>query len=111
MNEIFKNMKQSMDRFFGTEPKMMVRSTDPDTSIDAAEKVDSTTLEQKVYEVIAKYPDGCIADDVMTHFPNHGVQTISPRFAPLIRKGFIEDTGERRKSNTGHSQRVLKVIK
>jgi len=111
MNEIFKNMKQSMDRFFGTEPKMMVRTTDPDTSIDAAEKVDSTKLEQLVYEAIAKHPDGCTSEELMAHFPNHGVQTISPRFAPLIRKGFIEDTGERRRSSTGRSQRVMKVIK
>jgi len=111
MNDIFNNMKQSIERFFGSEPKMMVRTTDPDTSMNAAEKVDSTKLEQQVYEVIAKYPDGCISEQVMTHFPNHGVQTISPRFAPLIRKGFIEDTGERRKSSLGHSQRVMKVIK
>jgi hypothetical protein len=111
MNDIFNNMKQSIERFFGSEPKMMVRTTDPDTSMDAAEKVDSTKLEQQVYEVIAKYPDGCISEEVMTHFPNHGVQTISPRFAPLIRKGFIEDTGERRRASTGHTQRVMKVIK
>ncbi len=111
MNDIFKNMKQSMERFFGSEPKMMVRTTDPDTSMNAAEKVDSTKLEHQVYEVIAKYPDGCISEEVMTHFPNHGVQTISPRFAPLIRKGFIEDTGERRRASTGHTQRVMKVIK
>ena len=111
MNEIFKNMKQSMDRFFGTEPKMMVRTTDPDTSMEAAEKVDSTKLEQLVYEVIAKHPDGCTSEELMAHFPNHGVQTISPRFAPLIRKGFIEDTGERRRSSTGRSQRVMRVIK
>jgi hypothetical protein len=111
MNDIFNNMKQSIERFFGSEPKMMVRTTDPDTSMDAAEKVDSTKLEQQVYEVIAKYPDGCIAEEVMSHFPNHGIQTISPRYAPLIRKGFIEDTGERRKASTGHSQRVMKVIK
>jgi len=104
-------IKKSMERFFGTEPKMMVRTTDPDTSMDAAEKVDSTTLEQQVYEVIAKYPNGCISDEILEHFPDRGVQTISPRYAPLIRKGFIEDTGERRKSSTGHSQRVLKVIK
>jgi len=62
-------------------------------------------------EAISKYPNGCISDELMVHFPNHGVQTISPRFAPLIRKGFIEDTGERRKSSSGRSQRVMKVIK
>jgi hypothetical protein len=103
--------KDTFNRLFGSEPKMMVRTTDPDTSMDAADRVDSTTLEQQVYEVIAKHPDGCIAEEVMSHFPNHGVQTISPRFAPLLRKGLIEDTGERRKAATGHSQRVLKAIK
>ena len=108
---IFDNMKQSMERFFGTEPFKMVRKDDPETSMDAAEKVDSTTLERQVYEVIAKHPDGCIAEEVMSHFPNHGIQTISPRFAPLLRKGLIEDTGKRRKAFTGHSQRVLKAIK
>jgi len=111
MSEFLKNMKQSVDKFFGSEPKMMVRTTDPDTSMDAAEKVDSTKLEQMVYEAISKYPNGCTSDELMVHFPNHGVQTISPRFAPLIRKGFIEDTGERRKSSSGRSQRVMKVIK
>ena len=100
-----------MERFFGSQPKMMVRTTDPETSLEAAEKVNSKKLEEMVYEVIAKYPDGCIADEIQAHFPNHGVQTISPRYAPLIRKGFIEDTGERRKGVSGHSQRVLKVIK
>jgi hypothetical protein len=111
MRDIFNNMKDSMERFFGTEPFKLVRKDDPDTSMDAAEKVDSTTLERQVYEVIAKHPDGCIAEEVMSHFPNHGVQTISPRFAPLLRKGLIEDTGKRRKASTGHSQRVLKAIK
>jgi len=111
MRDLFNNMKDSMDRFFGTEPFKLVRTTDPDTSMDAAEKIDSTTLEQQVYEVIAMYPNGCISDEILEHFPDRGVQTISPRYAPLIRKGFIEDTGERRKSITGHSQRVLKAIK
>jgi len=111
MRDLFNNMKDSMDRFFGTEPFKLVRTTDPDTSMDAAEKIDSTTLEQQVYEVIAMYPNGCISDEILEHFPSRGVQTISPRYAPLIRKGFIEDTGERRKSITGHSQRVLKAIK
>ena len=96
---------------FGTEPKFMVRASDPITSYEAAVLVDSTKLEQLVYEAIAKYPNGCIADEIQTHFPNHGVQTISPRFAPLIRKGFIEDTGEKRKGNSGRYQRVLKVVK
>jgi hypothetical protein len=78
--------------------------------MDAAESIDSTKLEQMVYEVIAMYPNGCTSDEVLKHFPHHGVQTISPRFAPLIRKGFIEDTGEKRKASSGRSQRVMKAI-
>lgn len=104
-------IKTLFDKIFGTEPKFMVRANDPITSIEAAEQVDSTKLESMVYEVIAKHPNGCTSDEVMAHFPNHGVQTISPRYAPLIRKGLIEDTGEKRKGKSGKSQRVLRVIK
>jgi hypothetical protein len=104
LNKVFQSI-------FGTEPKFMVRAADPITSIEAAEVIDATKLEQMVYEVIAKYPNGCTSDEVMAHFPSHGVQTISPRFAPLLRKGLIEDTGEKRKARSGRSQRVMKVIK
>jgi hypothetical protein len=40
--------------------------------------------------------------------PEHGVQTISPRYAKLIKKGFIEDTGEQRKGAAGRMQRVMR---
>lgn len=93
---------------FGTNPKKMARNTDPDTSHDAAEKVDTARLERMVYEVICMYPNGCTSDQIMRHFPKHGVQTISPRYAPLLRKGLIYDTGERRPGNLGRQQRVLK---
>jgi hypothetical protein len=104
LNKIFENI-------FGTEPKFMVRATDPITSIEAAETVDSTKLEQMVYEAIAKYPNGCIADDVERELAHIRSHSITPRFAQLIRKGFIEDTGEKRKAASGRSQRVVKVIK
>ena len=95
---------------FGTDPKEMARTKDPDTSHEAAEKIDSAKLERLVFEVIARNPNGMTSDDAMRHFPDHGVQTISPRFAPLIRKGLIEDTGERRKAASGRSQRVMKAV-
>lgn len=95
---------------FGTHPEKMARNSDPDTSQEAAEKVDSAKLEKMVYEVICMYPFGCTSDQIMKHFPKHGVQTISPRYAPLIRKGLIYDTGERRPGNLGRQQRVLKKV-
>jgi hypothetical protein len=104
-------IKNLFNRIFGTQPKFMVRASDPITSIEAAEQVDSMKLESMVYEVLAKHPSGLISDEIMTHFPNHGIQTISPRYAPLIRKGFIEDSGEKRLAKSGKYQRVLRVVK
>lgn len=85
------------------------RSTDPDTSHAAAETIDTTELERIVYEVIKQFPNGCIGDDVVRMLPQFGVQTVSPRYAPLLRKGWIIDTGERRKARSGRSQRVMKA--
>ena len=105
-------MKQTsfFERIFGTHPKEMARTEDADTSHQAAEKIDSTKLEQMVYEVIAKHPNGCTSDEIMKYFPGHGVQTISPRYAPLLRKGYIYDTGERKQGSSGRSQRVMKIV-
>jgi hypothetical protein len=97
--------------FFGTSKQKMARRKDPDTSHKAAEKVDSASLERMVYEVIAQFPDGCISDDVVMALPGYGVQTLTPRFSPLLKKGFIVDTGERRVGKAGKQQRVMKVIK
>jgi hypothetical protein len=88
----------------------MARNTDPETSHDAAESIDTTALEQIVYEVIKQFPNGCIGDDVVKMLPEFGIQTISPRYAPLIRKGWVVDTGEKRQARSGRSQRVMKVI-
>lgn len=88
----------------------LARNTDPDTSHDAADSIDTTVLERIVYEVIKTFPNGCIGDDVVRALPQFGIQTISPRYAPLIRKGWVVDTGEKRKARSGRSQRVMKVI-
>lgn len=86
------------------------RNTDPETSHEAAESLDTTELERIVYEVIKMFPNGCIGDDVVRMLPGFGIQTISPRYAPLLRKGWIVDTGEKRKARSGRSQRVMKAI-
>jgi hypothetical protein len=90
-------------------PNAMARATDPDTSREAAESVDSVQMERIVLEAIAQFPNGCIADELERVLPGYRWNTITPRFAPLIRKGLIYDTGERRKARSGRSQRVLRV--
>lgn len=105
------NTGDLFDQIFGTNPNLLVRNTDPDTSHQAALVVDTSKLEALVYEVIAKYPNGCIADDVERELAYLRSHSITPRFAPLIRKGFIYDTGERRRAASGRNQRIVKIVK
>ena len=108
MRDLFDNMKESMDRFFGTEPFKLVRKEDPITSHEAAQTVDSTKLEQIVYEAIKGFPDGCISDEVLDALPEHRYSSVTPRYRALLDKGFIEISGTRL-GRSGKKQRVMKV--
>jgi len=107
MRDIFNNMKDSMERFFGTEPFKLVRNQDPTTSHQAAQAVDSTKLEQMVYEAIKSHPDGCISDEILEMYPNYPYSSITARYRALLDKGFIEVTGVKR-GKFGRNQRIMK---
>ena len=47
-----------------TDAHKLYRRGDPDTSREAAEKVPATRLEKMVLDVIARFPQGVISDDV-----------------------------------------------
>ena len=110
MRDLFDNMKDSMERFFGTEPFKLVRNQDPTTSHEAAQAVDTTKLERIVYEAIQSFPEGCISDQVLEALPNYRYSSITPRYKALLEKGFIEITGTK-EGRSGKKQRVMKVIK
>ena len=110
MNDIFNNMKQSMDRFFGTPAFKLVRKEDPTTSHQAAQAIDSTKMEKMVYEAIKGFPDGCISDEILELYPNYPYSSITARYKALLDKGFIEITGVRT-GKSGRKQRVMKVCK
>ena len=86
------------------------RNTDPDTSHEAAAQIPATELEALILEAIKTFPDGCISDDVQMYLHHLRSNTITPRFTALIRKGYIVDTGERRRALSGRSQRVMKAV-
>ena len=109
MKDLFDNMKDSMDRFFGTEAFRLVRKEDPITSHEAAQGVDTTKLEQIVYEAIKGFPNGCISDEVLEALPNYRYSSITPRYKALLQKGFIEITGTK-DGRSGKKQRVMKAI-
>jgi hypothetical protein len=110
MRDIFNNMKDSMERFFGSPAFKLVRKEDPTTSHQAAQAVDSTKLEQMVYEAIKSHPDGCISDEILEMYPNYPYSSITARYRALLDKGFIEVTGVKR-GRFGRNQRVMRAIK
>ncbi len=108
MRDIFNNMKDSMERFFGTEPFKLVRNQDPTTSHQAAQAVDSTKLEQMVYEAIKSHPEGCISDEILEMYPNYPYSSITARYRALLDKDLIEVTGVKR-GKFGRNQRIMKA--
>ena len=108
MNDIFGNMKQSMDRFFGTPAFKLVRKEDPTTSHEAAQVVDTTKLESLVYEAIKGFPEGCISDQVLELFPQYPYSSITARYKSLLDKGFIEIVGVK-VGRSGRKQRLMQA--
>ena len=99
-----------MERFFGQPAFKLVRKEDPATSHQAAQAVDSTKLEQMVYEAIKSHPDGCISDEILKMYPQYPYSSITARYRALLDKGFIEVTGVKR-GRFGRNQRIMRAIK
>lgn len=106
MNDMFNRMKLSMDNFFGTAPFKLARKEDPTTSHEAAQVVDTTKLEQMVYEAIKGFPEGCISDEVLELFPQYPYSSITARYKALLDKGYIEITGVK-VGRSGRKQRLM----
>lgn len=109
MKDLFDNMKDSMERFFGTPAFKLSRTEDPTTSHEAAQGLDTTKLEQIVYEAIKGFPNGCISDEVLDAIPDYRYSSVTPRYKALLEKGFIEITGTK-DGRSGRKQRIMKAI-
>lgn len=86
------------------------REGDPDTSMDAAQSVDASRLEALTVETIAtqspdKYPVGMTSEEV-AEVAGVALQSITPRFAPLQRKGILVNSGLKRPGSSGRSRIV-----
>ena len=102
----------SSDKSFGTPAQHLVRRDAIDTSIEAAQKLDTSKLEEMVFEQIKKSGEhGCISDDVLAAFPQLPYSSVTARYRSLLDKQYIEDTGERRPGNSGRSQRVMRAVR
>ena len=96
---------------FGTPPHKLHRKNSLDTSVDAANSVDTTKLEAMVYKEIASYgKEGCIADQILDKYKNYPYSSITARFSALHRKGFIFRDGDKRQGKSGRKQRVMRAV-
>jgi hypothetical protein len=93
---------------FGTDPRKLHRRESIDTSIEAAHAVDTTKLEELVLRAVYSAGIiGAIQDDALRAFPAYPYSSITARFASLLEKKLIEDTGTRRAGRSGRKQRVV----
>ena len=116
-----KSIEDFLDRFFFKTVEMkdkvetkwteLVRKDGSETSVEAAKTVDANKLEERVYEVIKTFPEGCIQDDVLKILNDLPYSSVTARFAALKRKGLIEKTEEKRVGLSGSKQSVLRVKK
>ena len=100
----------AVEKFFGSPAFKLVRKEDPATSHQAAQVVDTTKLEQMVYEAIKRHPEGCISDQILEMFPNYPYSSITARYRALLDKGLIEVSGVKR-GRFGRNQRVMRAAK
>lgn len=95
-----------------TLPEMLHRHHATDTSIEAAESIDTSRLEQMILEDIELSGVwGMTQDDLLAMHQRYSYSSITARPAALKRKGLIYDSGERRLGKSGRRQAVLKATK
>ena len=88
----------------------LVRKNAPETSVEAAKSIDTTMMEEVVLEEIKRFPNGCIADQVLNELPAYAYSSVTARFSALAKKGLIEYTGEKRPGRSRRNQRVMKAV-
>lgn len=95
----------SNDQYFGPlfgNGEEYARRQDPDTSHAAAKSVrgkEANRLESLIVGVLKRYPAGLTSHEIV-ELTGLTWNTATPRIAPLVRKGFVLDSGKRRKGPT-----------
>lgn len=87
----------------------LARTTDPETSHEAA-KIEVNNLEAIVLEEFRKARKGLTAEELSRKIPGVPLNSLTPRLAPLVRRGLLLPTG-RRQVSSGRYQRVLEFIR
>lgn len=85
------------------------RNTDPDTSHDAADSVNVCEWEARVLACVRMFGfNGATVDEVVDVLGDVALRwSVSPRFAPLRRKGLVSLSWQKRKGH--HSNKMQQV--
>lgn len=92
---------------FGTPLRKLVRRGGPDTSLAAAERVDTTKSEEAVYCLVADAGSNGITNSEVARRLGKLPNATSPRWIALLEKGLVRDSGRRRLNPTGRHERVM----
>lgn len=84
------------------------RRTDPDTAHEAAAAVNVTDSEERVLTSL-RVRGPSTSYEVAAHY-GRPVEQVSPAFRPLVRKGLIRDSGERKLADTGRRRIVWELV-
>jgi DNA-binding MarR family transcriptional regulator len=85
------------------------RHNDPDTAQEAAESIDVTKLESAVLSALGKSVSGLTVYEIAERL-DISLVSASPRLRPLVRKGFVEDSGDRRETPSGRRAIVWRLV-
>jgi len=97
----------------GSNNKGGVRDTDPSTSHDAAEPIDTQRLEAVVLIAHMKIGEQGLTWDECAALTRIDKASVSPRFKPLMRKGLLkikhDENGKPVKRGTGRRPQLVRV--
>jgi len=78
------------------------------TSAEAKKSINITAMENMVYHIIKKFPQGCIQDDVLRIAGDgYAYSTVTARFKDLTEKKMVYRTEETRPGKSGRQQTVM----
>ena len=101
-----------LSNFFGGHPLNLfprVRADDPVTSYEAADKIKSVVQEhyQEIIDCLKRYgPQG---KDGISYNSTLDANQVARRLSEMERLGYIEQTGNKVKSNTGRNEREWQI--
>jgi hypothetical protein len=102
------------DSLFDYQPAPKVRHDHPDTSHQAADKVQPITGRWRlaIFEFAAMAPDyGVTDDEIFTRWPDEPQSTLRPRRIELVDAGWLLETDRKRANKRGNQCKVWVINK